>query len=283
MHRSKLSTFVIDCKTDDLSAAARFWSAALRRKVAPAKPDAERYRDLVCAPEEPLLMLQQVSHESRIHLDIESEDIPAEVARLEALGARALERIHTWVVMEAPTGQRFCVVRPQRPGHTPPPFDAKPEHEALSSLAGHYKGTTRTFLDPNGAPVESEDTLYIAPVLGGRFVRIQWYGSVGDKPRQGELTLGYHVDAQEHELSWVDTFHTGSAILQFRGKPSDDGSIDVLGSYAAGEQRWGFGFTFARRGDGIVMRAINVSPAGEKQRAIETDWEPVHPGGIDDF
>ncbi|MGH8363694.1 MAG: VOC family protein, partial [Gammaproteobacteria bacterium] len=41
----------------------------------------------------------------------------AEVARLTRLGAREVRRIKTWVVMEAPTGQRFCVVRVQRPGY----------------------------------------------------------------------------------------------------------------------------------------------------------------------
>ena len=59
-------------------------------------------------------MIQRVEHESRIHLDIESDDIDAEVARLEGLGAKKVEKIRTWTVMEAPTGQRFCVVRPQR-------------------------------------------------------------------------------------------------------------------------------------------------------------------------
>ena len=55
-----------------------------------------------------------MSHDSRVHIDIEADDIEAEVRRLEALGARQVERIHTWCVMEAPTGQRFCVVRVQR-------------------------------------------------------------------------------------------------------------------------------------------------------------------------
>jgi hypothetical protein len=49
-----------------------------------------------------------------VHLDIETDDVDAEVARLEKLGARRIEKVHTWMVMEAPTGQRFCVVRPQR-------------------------------------------------------------------------------------------------------------------------------------------------------------------------
>jgi hypothetical protein len=50
-----------------------------------------------------------------VHLDIETNDIEAEVVRLEALGARRVEQVKRWWVMEAPTGQRFCVVPPQRP------------------------------------------------------------------------------------------------------------------------------------------------------------------------
>jgi len=58
--------------------------------------------------------VQRVEHPSRVHLDIETDDIEAEVRRLEALGARRIADIRRWVVMEAPTGQRFCVVRAAR-------------------------------------------------------------------------------------------------------------------------------------------------------------------------
>jgi hypothetical protein len=46
-----------------------------------------------------------------VHLDIETDDVDAEVQRLEKLGAKKVQKIDTWWVMEAPTGQRFCVVR----------------------------------------------------------------------------------------------------------------------------------------------------------------------------
>ena len=114
MHRSRLSTFVLDCKTDDLDAAARFWGQALGRAVRPTSPESPRYRALAMRDTEPVMYVQQVTHPSRVHLDIESDDVDAEVRRLSALGAREVERVQTWVVMEAPTGQRFCVVRPQR-------------------------------------------------------------------------------------------------------------------------------------------------------------------------
>jgi predicted enzyme related to lactoylglutathione lyase len=115
MHRSRLAGFVIDCKTDDLDRAAEFWSAALGYPRKPhGEEDGTTYRQLVTGPDGLHIEVQQVSHPSRLHLDIETDDIEAEVARLEALGARRVERIRTWWVMEAPTGQRFCVVRPQR-------------------------------------------------------------------------------------------------------------------------------------------------------------------------
>ncbi|NMO15782.1 VOC family protein [Pyxidicoccus fallax] len=114
MHRSRLSTFVIDCKVDDLDAATEFWSRAFGRAVLPPDPDSPTYRELKTREGETLLLVQKVDHPSRVHLDIEADDIEAEVKRLEALGAKRVEFIRRWWVMEAPTGHRFCVVRPQR-------------------------------------------------------------------------------------------------------------------------------------------------------------------------
>jgi len=123
-HRSRLAGFIIDCQTDDLEGAAAFWSAALGMPINPHDNPAEsKYVHLDASPTEMHIEVQSVDHPSRVHLDIESDDIPAEVARLEALGAKRLSKIHTWVVMEAPTGQRFCVVRKQNPA-----FDQAANH-----------------------------------------------------------------------------------------------------------------------------------------------------------
>jgi hypothetical protein len=62
------------------------------------------------------VQIQREEHESRVHIDIETDDIPAEVARLEKLGAVVDDRKERWVVMRAPSGQRFCIVRVQRAG-----------------------------------------------------------------------------------------------------------------------------------------------------------------------
>jgi predicted enzyme related to lactoylglutathione lyase len=116
MHKSKLGGFIIDCRTDDLGAAAGFWSAALGMPVREL-PGAEGqfYRRLEDGQHGLEIEVQKVEHPSRVHLDIETDDVEAEVRRLEALGAKRIQAVQTWWVMEAPTGQRFCVVRASSP------------------------------------------------------------------------------------------------------------------------------------------------------------------------
>jgi hypothetical protein len=113
MHRSRFCAVIIDCDTPDLEAAATFWSQAFGRPLDPAQPSSPIYRSLVMRDDEPQVMIQKVEHPSRAHLDVESTDVEAEVARLERLGATRVAKVKTWWVMEAPTGQRFCVVRKQ--------------------------------------------------------------------------------------------------------------------------------------------------------------------------
>ena len=111
MHRSRLAGLLIDCETDDLDAAAAFWGKALG---APPKSAANieesPYVELVMPAGENYVEVQAVKHPSRVHIDIESDDIEAEADRLEALGAKRIANIKKWCVMEAPTGQRFCIV-----------------------------------------------------------------------------------------------------------------------------------------------------------------------------
>lgn len=115
MHRSQLAGFIIDCRTEDLDSAAAFWSAALGLDAhRPEDPAESAYVALATAPEDPYIEIQKVDHPSRVHLDIETDDIEAEVCRLEGLGARRIGPVRSWVVMEAPTGQRFCVIEAQR-------------------------------------------------------------------------------------------------------------------------------------------------------------------------
>jgi len=121
-HRSRLAGFIIDCQVDELPPAVAFWSQALGYPVKERYvDDGTEYTSLAGTPAELHVEVQKVGHPSREHLDIEADDIEAEVARLEALGAKKVAWVKRWQVMEAPTGQRFCVVKMREPDKGVPP------------------------------------------------------------------------------------------------------------------------------------------------------------------
>ena len=114
MHKSRLAALVIDCKGDDLDAASAFWSQALG---CPSEPVTDPlYVRLGAPPEDPAVLLQKVDHDSRVHIDIETDDLETDDLQAGDLGAKRIAKVKTWWVMEAPTGHRFCIVTPQRAG-----------------------------------------------------------------------------------------------------------------------------------------------------------------------
>jgi predicted enzyme related to lactoylglutathione lyase len=113
MHRSRIGVLLVDHPTESYDAAAAFWAAARgsERRGDASDPD-DPYEAL-----DPLgggikLELQRTGRgtPARVHLDIETDDVPAEIARVEALGARVVEGHDDWAVMADPGGLLFCVV-----------------------------------------------------------------------------------------------------------------------------------------------------------------------------
>jgi len=127
-HRSRLGSITIDCQTQDLLSAAQFWSAALGCPLPDEVDAGSGFIKLVTPPGDVQVILQRVGHPSRAHLDIETDAIDREVARLEQLGATVVARKDGWVVMQAPSGHRFCVGSPYREGfeHAAHVWDREP-------------------------------------------------------------------------------------------------------------------------------------------------------------
>jgi len=113
MHKSRLGGLIIDCNCDNLEAAADFWTRALGyAAIDSSDPDDGNYIPLDTGPEDLSIELQAVTHPSRVHIDIETDDVEAEVSRLENLGAKRVEQVSSWW---APSGHRFCVIPAQKP------------------------------------------------------------------------------------------------------------------------------------------------------------------------
>jgi hypothetical protein len=114
-HRSRLSTILIDTPSGEAPAAAAFWSQALG-VPARAVPDEEQFTSLPGALPGLVLAVQAVDDQARYHLDIETDDVEAETARLLALGAVEVGRWLDCRTLRAPGGQLVCVI----PQHSDP-------------------------------------------------------------------------------------------------------------------------------------------------------------------
>jgi predicted enzyme related to lactoylglutathione lyase len=86
MHRSRLCALMIDCHNATMESGVQFWSQALGL-TARQENAASPYVALTGNSGELQLHLQRIGEPSRLHLDIEADDVEAEVQRLEQLGS----------------------------------------------------------------------------------------------------------------------------------------------------------------------------------------------------
>ena len=117
-HRSRLLQFVID--VDDLDRGVAFWSAALDATEEPLSEKSRPIYRLLRLPDTEIrVLLQRTDDEKvakeRMHLDLETDDVEAEVRRLEQLGAtrhnhQQLRGFDFWV-MRDPWRNEFCVLQ----------------------------------------------------------------------------------------------------------------------------------------------------------------------------
>jgi len=115
MHRSRLSTLLIDTPTDQAAASAAFWSAALGVGAHPA-PGEPQFTSLEGGFGGLVAAVQAVDDAPRYHLDVETDDVEAETARLLALGAVEVSRWLECRTLRVPGGQLLCVI----PVHSDP-------------------------------------------------------------------------------------------------------------------------------------------------------------------
>ena len=117
-HRSRLCHIVVD--VDDLERGVAFWSAALDADEEPANPASRDVYRLLRLPDSQIRLLLQCTHDAkqskeRVHIDLETDDVEAEVRRLEELGAvrwdHQRERGYDFWVMRDPWGNEFCVLQ----------------------------------------------------------------------------------------------------------------------------------------------------------------------------
>jgi hypothetical protein len=115
-HFSRIAKIVIDVAPADHDREVAFWQGAGGEQLNRLDRHPEYHAAVVHGQQQFELFTQRLDEgSSRVHLDIHTDDLEAEVARLEALGAQRVRRVHHWWVMRDPAGLPFCVL-PEPPG-----------------------------------------------------------------------------------------------------------------------------------------------------------------------
>jgi len=109
-HYSRLNKIVIDVPPGEHAREVAFWSEAIGQQLKQGEHFPE-YHGVALQGQEFGLLIQRLGDgPARVHLDIHTDDLAAEVARLEALGAERVEFVHSWWILRDPAGLLFCVV-----------------------------------------------------------------------------------------------------------------------------------------------------------------------------
>ena len=115
MHQSRVYALLIDTPEADAAPADAFWSAALGVTASPV-PQEPQFTRLHQALPGLVTIVQAVDDAPRFHLDIETDNVEAETARLLALGAVQVSQWLECHVLRAPGGHLLCVI----PVHSDP-------------------------------------------------------------------------------------------------------------------------------------------------------------------
>jgi Glyoxalase-like domain len=113
-HYSRVLKGVIDAPPSLHNQELAFWQGALGQEL-PEIYSAEYHGAFLRGNDLMLLMQRLESGAPRVHLDIYTDDLDAEVARLERIGAKRVRKVRNWWVMRDPVGLLLCVV-PMSPG-----------------------------------------------------------------------------------------------------------------------------------------------------------------------
>lgn len=105
-HKSRVCAVLFDVDSSSYENAAHFWAGALGRQL--DFDPTEKYTSL--HGELDYLIQNAEFGQEGVHIDIETDDVEAEVARLEKLGAKKREKVKDWWVMISPGGHPFCIV-----------------------------------------------------------------------------------------------------------------------------------------------------------------------------
>lgn len=151
-------------------------------------------------------------------------------------------------------------------------------HQKINNLVGSWKGISKTWFEQGVLVDESPSIAKISSILDGRFISYDYQSSIDGKPLTGKMIIGFDIPYQKYTLSWIDSFHMGTQIMQASGEATEKG-FSILGSWGNpeyGDQLFGWRTELEIiNDDEIIFSAYNIMPGEEETKAIEVVYTRV--------
>lgn len=154
----------------------------------------------------------------------------------------------------------------------------------LLACAGIWRGTNRLQDRHVKSLEESIATAIVTPILGGRFVRLDYTWVFYGDPQEGSLLLGYEKRRDVVTGYWVDTWHLNDQVMVCTGFAVAE-ELHLFGSYAppAGPD-WGWRIAVTSlEGKSFGIRMFNVEPDGSEIFAVESHFRRTEDHGDENF
>ena len=144
--------------------------------------------------------------------------------------------------------------------------------DGLATCAGSWRGTNK-LQDPHSSTDEdSPATATVTPVLGGRFVRLDYTWGYKGAPQEGSMLIGYDAKTDMATAHWIDTWHMGNQVMALAGPGGP--TLAVKGTYAAPPgPDWGWRIEITPGEGTLRVVMFNIWPEGKEDLAVEAVYE----------
>lgn len=149
--------------------------------------------------------------------------------------------------------------------------------ESLAKFAGSWRGTNKLYLSWHPESLkQSGSELTVSLKANGQFVAFDYTWEYEGEQQEGIILLGGDRRSDAVQAVWTDSWHSSHTFMVSDGKAAEDGSVSVKGYYKVqGHPDWGWRTDIQPKGEQLRIVMYNVSPEGEEELAVETDFTRV--------
>lgn len=87
-------------------------------------------------------------------------------------------------------------------------------HEFLENFVGEWVVTTTAWMQPGAEPISSVGTAKAAMIIGGRFLKVDFKGTMFGQPFEGILIMGYDSYQKKNISFWIDSSSTAFYLTE---------------------------------------------------------------------